>query len=413
MFGFNNSTFYSDNKFIKFIKFSELINPININEIDNSTHNCDFDKLFESNNDNDELDSSNKLPITHTNEFTHILNIIGDIIKKESIDLFWCSKLNNISYDTYEKITNSLLNQNYIPSDTIKTESIYKINIISQKIEKITNDEKINIKFKDMKNKLKIIFEEIKNLDVDNICKKYISKIFEILKDNEKKIKLLPKNILVTLQNIFDDLIQSKGFPTITSDGIDIIINIPTIHSMKLFLDMNSSNTTTKKYVFVPFMFKFYNEDKYLVSLVFDIKEHKVYFIDTNGSTTYFDDILIKNLLKKDKIEQSELEEYSFLIISSEKLIEKLIENYLIDLNEICKYKFNYVKKHIHNHKNIKLNKYFKNTDASISLGTLLGHYLSGSNESVEEMWNKFGKLSDNEIKEIINGYSIGISNQF
>lgn len=80
---------------------------------------------------------------------------------------------------------------------------------------------------------------------------------------------------------------------TIQVDGNYLFLNCLNIMSLMLFLGENSKDFN--RYVFIPIVFSTeIHENGHATMLAFDVISKKVYFLDPNGKSSYFDNIMLK-----------------------------------------------------------------------------------------------------------------------
>jgi hypothetical protein len=122
-------------------------------------------------------------------------------------------------------------------------------------------------------------------------------------------------------------------------------------------------------------------ETSHHTSLIIDLIHHKIYLADPNGKTTFFNKLYKIDISNK---------------------IDLLLQYYFTQFN-IFGFDYEFVPSHIWNPQYICINKFFDNS----IIGS--GHYLHITQEYINNIYNLFFELSDDEILYIINSYMNGI----
>lgn len=206
--------------------------------------------------------------------------------------------------------------------------------------------------------------------------------------------------------------IQNMYYTTIQSDDRFLVLNCLCVNSLMTFLLENTKDIS--KYVFIPAVFgSEVNEIGHFSIIAFDIIEKKVYFIDPNGRSSFFDNIF--NIYAQ-KIKDTTLLSYtSNMSVNTEELLEKLIELYIKNFNSVYGTEYEFVKRLKWNPLQISINKTYDETVIGsghcVATSTLIANYLSITNKKPNDIINIFNKMNKEEIIQVINSYSVGMYN--
>jgi hypothetical protein len=170
--------------------------------------------------------------------------------------------------------------------------------------------------------------------------------------------------------------------------------------SPRSFFDYSlEESNINNRYILIPVALNMENKKSgHFSGLIFDREEYKVYFIDPNGITTYFNK--------------------PFNTYDSEFLLEKILILYIKEINDLC---YNYdikpytfVPRKIWNKYQFVINKSYDNSVIEsgncVICTILMMHFLVETNISVDKMIELFNTMSNDEIIQIINGYLCGIN---
>jgi hypothetical protein len=208
--------------------------------------------------------------------------------------------------------------------------------------------------------------------------------------------------------------IKNMYHTTVQAENNFLVLNCLNVDSLCMFLIENTRDSN--RYVFVPIIFGTEIHDSgHAALMAFDVIEKKVYLIDPNGKTDYFDNLFLKQVEKNKEewmTEEIFKEFYSSSYIDSEPFVEKLIECYIGELNARYDLNYRFIPRKEYNRTAYSINKNFK--DSSIGSGhcmiisIMMAHFLS-TNSDVSEISSNFGRLSISETLQIINSYSVAI----
>lgn len=257
---------------------------------------------------------------------------------------------------------------------------------------------------------------------VSSVTIKYenLGKILEYI-TNQKKyivsefskytINIMKKNI----ETFVDSEMYAPNFACIVSNGETITLEMPSIDQFIDFIDLNKNN----KYIYLPL--RFYNRITcgHIGAIIIDQKEKTVYLFDPNGKTTYFDDVIALYFEKNMKSEidsgqiSSDLKKEMY--IDSQSMIDDLINKYVDDVNMIYNKNYTYIRSTVWNPHEYCLNKKLPETyvmpSGNCAIITLLMiHLLHSTEKDMYDLFSNLGQLNDNILLEIINGYSVGMS---
>jgi hypothetical protein len=172
-----------------------------------------------------------------------------------------------------------------------------------------------------------------------------------------------------------------------------------------------------KRYVFIPLIFNSeINESGHFTFLIFDVLNNKVYMMDPNGESSYFDDVIILHAKKNKTFKDVELEMMSeYMIINSEQLVEKLINIYVKKLNVDFNLTYEFVQRTKWNPLNLVLNKHLDNSNIPggncVIISTILMYYLINKQSELIEPYKLLSEISSEQMTQIINGCSVGMYN--
>jgi hypothetical protein len=255
--------------------------------------------------------------------------------------------LKKIKFDTYDLVTNFLLEQMSIKSFS-PTYTLYKVDIVT------------------------------------HLCSHHL-------------------DIVTEISNMYHTTLQAT----------DKLLMLHTLSHSTLILFLSEHQHRLKRYVFLPVMFGHELEKNgHCASLAFDTFENKVYFIDPNGITTYFDRLLIDLFTYHNK--DILLLPLNDIIINTEKLVEILFQTYIADLNSKFDTKFEFVSKQIWNKSGFSVNKSLSTSVIGVGhcvISTILiNHLLHMSQSDISVIIKTLGCMPIEANIEIINNYSIGIT---
>ena len=222
--------------------------------------------------------------------------------------------------------------------------------------------------------------------------------------------------------------IGNMYYTTIQADDKFLFLNCLSLESLMTFLIENSKETNTldilastviddKTYIFIPVVFgSEVNTVGHFGLLTFNIVTREVFFIDPNGKSGFFDNIFYVMSGKCDYGNEPWMKQYSYsdeMYIDTENLVENMIELYITNLNTTFGTNYKFVKRAKWNAKGYTIN---KNYDASligsghcVCTGTLIANYLHITKDTPSSVFEKLSKMSQSEIIELINSYSIGM----
>ena len=205
--------------------------------------------------------------------------------------------------------------------------------------------------------------------------------------------------------------IDTMFYTTLQADDKHLFLNCLDVQSLFLFLIEN--NAKCEKYVFIPVVFgSEVNEVGHFAMLIFDNVKHEVYFADPNGKTNFFDNILIVHS-KKNKTDDWMVQYYNDMYINCEELIEKLFSYYISEFNVATGMTYKFMPRLTWNRWAHGLNKSLENSligsGHCVITATLIMNYLHTTNADVKSFFESIGKLSQNELIELINAYSSGM----
>jgi hypothetical protein len=171
------------------------------------------------------------------------------------------------------------------------------------------------------------------------------------------------------------------------------------------------SEQKSVRYVFFPVMLAFEEKEVgHCTQLCFDKIMQKVYLIDPNGSTTFFNSMFL-DMYKKQSGEMF-YDEFYQLIIDGAPLVDMLFEGYVKILNDSFGLNYVFEPQTIWNNQCMVLNKSF--TDSVIGSGhcvilsVMVAHFLHLTCCDVNVAFEEFAKLKNKELIYIINSYSLG-----
>jgi hypothetical protein len=202
--------------------------------------------------------------------------------------------------------------------------------------------------------------------------------------------------------NIFHTAIQA--------DDDYLFLNCLSTETTCIYLSMNTNN---KRYVFVPLIFNSeINESGHFTFLIFDVLNNKVYIMDPNGESSFFNDVMILHAKKNKTFKDTELEMMSaHMIINSEQLINIYIKKLNIDFGLT----YEFISRTIWNPLNLVLNKHLDNSGIPggncVIISTILMYYLINKQSELIEPYKLLSEISSEQMIQIINGCSVGMCN--
>ena len=223
-------------------------------------------------------------------------------------------------------------------------------------------------------------------------------------------------NIFTKVASHHLDLIgdtQGNYYSTIQADDKHIMFNCLNLESLMIFILENTKDLT--KYVFIPIVYGSVTyESGHFAILTFDIINKEVYFIDPNGKAGFFDNIFY-TFSKKTDPEMTNYVNLEDMYIDTEELIENIFELYIANFNKMFGEKYVFIKRINWNPLKQTINKNYDDTTIKsghcVCVSTLIIDYLAKTYESPKETTNKLSKLSNKEVLELINAYSMGMYN--
>lgn len=131
----------------------------------------------------------------------------------------------------------------------------------------------------------------------------------------------------------------------------------------------------------------------HIASLVLDNNTNKFYMMDSNGKSTYFDQLLSQQM---------------------NQFVEFMLISYIEELNKLG-FTYKFVSTVEWNIKNIHMNKNFKNdyigTGHCVILTLMISHIMVQLNITLKESFEKLSKLTDDELLFLIKEYGQGLYN--
>lgn len=199
---------------------------------------------------------------------------------------------------------------------------------------------------------------------------------------------------IVDIDNDLDEYGKPSDEYTIVlqTDKHAISLHILSIEDMMIYI---AANNKSKRYIFLPISMSSFDENQngHFSALVFDNMKFKVYFLDPNGRSKYFNSLCDTN-----------------------HCIYKLFEKYIKDLNEFWSTKYEFVDCYEWNPYNFALNYEFKQstigTGHCVMSTFIILHILVTTEFNIEDVYKLFGNLSETEMLYIINGYSKNFGNR-
>jgi hypothetical protein len=275
--------------------------------------------------------------------------------------------------------------QDFLPDDGICDESVYK---------KLST-----LSYSNYEHVLSFLTKQTSVGNVEPTYSMYKVSLFDEIVAHEMDITANIKNMYHT---------------TVQAEDNFLVLNCLNVDSLCMFLIENTRDFN--RYIFIPIIFGTEIHDNgHATLMAFDVVEKKVYLIDPNGKTDYFDNIFLKYAEKNKEewmTEEIFKEFYSSSYIDSEPFVEKLIGCYIGDLNTRYDLNYNFVSRKEYNKTGKSINKNFKNSSIGsghcMIISIMIAHFLS-TNTDVGNISENFGRLSDDEILQIINSYSVAI----
>ncbi len=208
-------------------------------------------------------------------------------------------------------------------------------------------------------------------------------------------------------------------YNTIQCDDQNIFLHILSVDSMLEYIEDNCH----KKYLYFPVVFgSEVHKFGHFSVIIFDIAERKVYMVDPNGRSSFFDNMLIKYI---EKTGNKELEGvmlnslYNNLHIDGVNLVNKLIEQYVHEFNFMSSINFRFIPSSDWNKNNLVINRTFPkscviNSGNCVMMTTLLIHLTHlFQDKEIKEIYHTIAEMPDEELIHLINGYSVGVYNLF
>jgi len=248
------------------------------------------------------------------------------------------------------------------------------------------------------------MYDELTNFLVDQISIKTYCPTYTIYKvDIMSKLCSHHLDIDTNIGDMFHTTIQAT----------DKFIMLHTLSQNTLILFLSEHQSRLKRYLFLPVVFGHeIHQTGHCASLVFDMIEHKVYFVDPNGTTRYFDHLLIDLFAHFNKgIKDVFIDE---MAIDTEELVEILFKMYIVDLNLKFDTKFEFVPRKIWNMSEYEVNRSPSNSVIGdghcVATTILINHILHASQENISDVIKALGTIPVEANVELINNYSIGLT---
>lgn len=148
------------------------------------------------------------------------------------------------------------------------------------------------------------------------------------------------------------------------------------------------------RFIFIPLNYMTESKESgHIASLVFDNLTKKVYMVDSNGRSTYFDQLLDQPM---------------------NQYIEYMLSNYIQEINKLS-FSYQYIFTSQWNSKNLYMNKHFKNDYIGVGhcliLTLMISHIITQFNMDPKDTFELLSQLSDEEILFSIKEYCLGIYN--
>ncbi|ARF11792.1 hypothetical protein Klosneuvirus_2_228 [Klosneuvirus KNV1] len=268
-----------------------------------------------------------------------------------------------------------------------------------------------------MTKKIKLMFCEIHNAfnkitsysknsqDYTQEVKKFIERIgyqqFDYIQRNiNKQTKLFDREYAVyklnytTLQIEFISLVTNYD-PTeyhTTLDTTDQYLLLNALSPQTLCNYILDNQQT--RFIFFPLNYMTESKDSgHIASLVFDNQTKKVYMADSNGKSTYFDQLLGQPM---------------------NQYIEYMLSNYIKDINNLgLSYQYVFIDEW--NAKNLHMNKHFKNSYVGVGhcliLSLMISHVMTQFAIIPKDAFELLAQLEDEELLFLIKEYGLGLYN--
>lgn len=148
------------------------------------------------------------------------------------------------------------------------------------------------------------------------------------------------------------------------------------------------------RFIFIPLNYMtMAKESGHIASLVIDNKTQKIYMVDSNGKSTYFDHLLGQKL---------------------NQYIELMLLNYVNELNNLG-FSYQYIFVNEWNNKEMYFNKYFDNQYIGIGhcliLTLMISNVMTQFNMDPKDAFELLSQLNDDELLFLIKEYGLGIYN--
>ncbi len=230
---------------------------------------------------------------------------------------------------------------------------------------------------------------------------KYFDKVFQMI-TNQKPIKNPQYSIYKMAYD--DDALECEFVSYVLSDPGDVyhtvidasdkhlVLNTLTPACLAQYIKDNEKNET----VFITFNYSCSAQDaQHQASILINTKTKKIYLVDPNGSTCYFNNIFDMGL---------------------DTLVEKMLHNYFAELKKFD-YDFKYEFIGTWNKKTVALNTSFKDTFIGtghcVVLTSILAHIISILKCNPLDAYLMLKELSEEEMLFIIKEYTSAIFNLF
>ena len=170
--------------------------------------------------------------------------------------------------------------------------------------------------------------------------------------------------------------IQNMFYTTLQADDKFVFLNCLCLESLVTFLAENSKESTVYISIPVVLMTEIHKFGHFCI-LTFNIVSREVFFIDPNGTTTFFDSIFYKISEKSDHKNESWMKQYTYsdeMYVDSERLIENIFELYISNLNNSFGTNYNFVRRTRWNLSGYSINKKFDNSLIKSGIVYVSGH---------------------------------------
>ena len=170
------------------------------------------------------------------------------------------------------------------------------------------------------------------------------------------------------------------------------------------------TSQTKSRYVFHPLAFTSETiKNGHQTCIIVDTQQNEILLFDPNGRHSYFNQVF--------KETNGEFKDYDVMEESSlngEELVDGLMKKYVEDINDKFDTKYKYVSSKQWNLTGKTMNGDYKSLISNghcVVLTLMFIHYIHLTQNDVNSSYKNFSNLSDSEMLEIINGYSLFISN--